>query len=829
MLEPDVLRQADWVGEKVVERSGRLTVLPVLGAKELASLFVDRVRVSDVQLDAMFRGAVVPKAAYEYFKSRRMLVEVGDFENRKLAVVPRTRDYGNAPLQEYSDDALYRSGEVIDAARKKLTLSQMFDDPQVRDKLGLSDRRLVAAQRQALSDARGAAASLQTYLRTHGFPAYTVAAGDMQKNHKTAAAFIRESAKHYRDIDPVVDARMVRNDIWLFANDMGRSKDYEWVVKGPVMWAVEVRAIHKMALVVGPYVTMGMFSWETAVLGICIFDREDKPYCGDLTGYADPAGIVPLPRAARLFLSSAEQAQRVCAASVNVLPVRAGGKVVGSAVRVSDRYAIFNDHTWAACQDGEVGEVQPVWVGDDQVVNPRLIGSDVVLVHVAHTDTHWPLRMPRLNERVVLVYSVGETVEYTEALSVVGASGTQMTVSYSEVMRPGMSGAAVVAVSDGAMLGIFCTVDSRRAICELFTPASFAKAVELDSQSPLEDTAADEEEYSAFTCMTGRGLKGTYHAVRSSITPLVSNGSFVGSALCLPHGKLVTTVDVDQYAVGPPGSAVLAFEQQGSCYVAPAGGSVVSSVPHVRLAKHGERVFAMTRTVDGATALSAMRNVVHVDSRGQFKVDAFGAGAVLLDGATVVATSDGAVVGLYVGSGRDVRQAVVSLCVPLYTLASAGPDGCDGVAAELNGLIGTRSPRFRELAVLGHSTVRAAVVRAATDEGIPTDTALSYLESQWTCGLASRFADGQGLLLSDFRDCDASVWPDVVYVWIGMVVAKGADVHRMVVTGFDDVFCGMRDHEPDKSTVTHRVSMLEHRLWQLTGRSPTPTSFADSA
>jgi len=273
----------------------------------------------------------------------------------------------------------------------------------------------------------------------------------------------------------------------------------------------------------------------------------------------------------------------------------------------------------------------------------------------------WPLREARPGERVAICYrGPAGNVQYTSPLSVLTASADSLTLSMSHELVRGMSGGAVVALDDLAMLGVYEGVGRQQALALAFTPAMFASVHSVSDVVSVSNRGS----FDVIEKMKDKGLGKYVEGVFDSLVPLFFRDAHVGHAVG-GLGGCVTSMDPNAVplSVAPGATPFVYTEMRPFLY-----GSMELKLPTPLLRRapsYYERVVVVGKDSDGPY-YSEVTRVMHIGAGGaNFSLETLDKDVELpYEGGLVMALSDAAVLGICVRQTSSPRLGVVEFCVP---------------------------------------------------------------------------------------------------------------------------------------------------------------------
>lgn len=615
----------------------------------------------------------------------------------------------------------------------KYTMIAVFTDASLTDKLRLSSVQIQGAKRLAVVDPADAARMLTSYVRANGFVNSIVVVGDYSKSVGQYRDLIRATARTIQYVDVGAPATFISDRVYITYDGFHGDGSRYWTVSGPVANAVEVQAVYELSIVKTPQAVMCLLAMATLALRIEIYDEVQERYLtGSFDGFSSLQGVEPMGYSLPGKLTAAESS-RVTAAAQHVLPVFIGGNVVGSAVQVTEKHVVFNEHTMVAANEAD----QSLVISGQEVFQTHMLAHDLCTVRRPGFCSGWHVRQPYVGENVILVYHVGKAREYSEVLRVKSLDESGLVLSYSTRLRKGTSGAAVVSVRDAALLGILSTIRTEGVVCTTFSPAKLLEVSEADSTVPSVVGVDDGQsvQQALYDRMGKKGLRPYLQALVSASEPLYvrsKEGTVHAGTMVNYGGRWHTAVGPDKAQLYDQNSVPVAWtkvrKRLYESKVHPVGQSKLLAVRKPRV---GEEVFLMARRGD-ETGMTPGTFVEHVSSNGlEFALAGVGSGSMSLDGAMVVSVTDGAVLGLRVASGVAVGGSSLEQCVTFGdSLVERGGAGLGAFVAELADWAKTAKPLDWQQSV---ETATASLLAVATPRvyavRLPTGFAFTFVEA----------------------------------------------------------------------------------------------------
>lgn len=588
----------------------------------------------------------VGSSEYARFMSTRKLVE-------------RTGSQGGRRVNLTSNVAEAVSETIpgrASAVRKRYSLVQVITDPEVQIKfdLGESQMNTIRAMAVAAPDAAAARASkAMREARPDLQPA--VSAGSYSRSWKWARSSVRENTAKFTAIAVTVEASIIGEDLLVYGDSQG--DEPRWFVSGPLCVAEEIYMIHKAVASADTSSVMVALGPELTILGIDISNGV-KYECPTIEYHVGDGSETLPSRSSDYTMGQLTGFGRstIEGMRTRVAGVTYDGKHVASAVRISSRYALVNTH---------VLDLGDVLLDGKPMMRDHELTKDMWLVRSKGEDAvSWPLREAITHEQVVVCYQGAQgRVVCTSPMVVFAADTSSISMSRSSELVPGMSGGAIVAVRDMALLGIYEGAGPGQAVGSVFSPRMFADVNSGASAllvSPREEVTADTDEITHR--MRGRGLGAYLEAAIKSIHTLYTGKVVMGMAVGLGD-KLVTSCDPDIYpfSLAANGGPVVFTEREGFLVY---GAHQGAGAPRVtRRASYYERVVIIG--VDGiGPYYSPELRVVHVGVNGKnFSLEGMNETDLMFQGGLVLALTDAAVLGIYVKKNHNKALGTCEFCV----------------------------------------------------------------------------------------------------------------------------------------------------------------------
>jgi len=583
----------------------------------------------------------------------------GFFETRK--VVHREMADGTVVASVTSNvvEAMQADGpaEVEQVGRvKRYELIHFFTDLSLIDKFDVRGSFRAELRNLAAVDTARAARRLQAHVRKYeGTERAEVVPGKYALSWKAARETLKLEAARFPVTSIAVDGMFVGDKIFMY----GSSGRDGWRVFGPERVASLVRLVHRMVEATSCESVAFALGPELTVLDIDVHDGEGvvSPVRERHTGDHSELPLATSPRVSALL--SGTDRERLMAACEACETVAIDGVDCATAVRVTRKYVLVNAHV--------VAEGGVLTSNGELVLPQRMLSRDLWLARSTGSEVAWHLRDAVVGEQVALCYRRHNTLCFGGPISVLSAGGDVLSLDKDESMLPGVSGAAVVSLTDLALLGVYDGVSLRRGLAAAYTQSMYTDTCEMSEHGDSSHASARDEGGSVYSRMRERGLAKVVDSALAAVVPLYSGAEHVGMAF--PRsGKLYTVCDPDvaPLAVGPS-SAPLVFDRAEKGYYGADSAFLPRGPAVVRKAAYGEGVFVVGRDVDGEYCSVASGRVVHVGVGAEsFQL----AGLTLQDalplqGGLVVAFSDGAVIGAFVGPRFNPKHGELVFCLSL--------------------------------------------------------------------------------------------------------------------------------------------------------------------
>jgi len=640
MVSSEHRERALAIGVEAVWTGKMLSVRPVMSKGDYDGLKFNSVSAVTGHEDLLYPFVVPGSQAWKKFMSTRKIVERVDSSGRRTATIVSNM---YEKLQQLDDASM---------VRKVFRLTQVLTDANAQRKFSLGPESLRAlkamaivkpdaAARQAMRLMRAARPDLEVIVTSEGY----------SRSKRAAKEAIAEFCSRFPKVSATDECTIIGSDLFMYGP--GEAKD-DWHVSGPLMYAPEVALVHRAVESCGGPAVMFALGSEFVTLRIDIALRN-RYLCPDVEYHVGdmfselPAGSSPTTTA----LLSSDGLARVKNLRAAVAEVTEGGKLVASCVRVSDKYHVVGNH---------VLEGTNLLVDGQPLKALRTVAPDLWLVEaVGPSAPVWALREAREGERVMVCYRgpTGE-LQYTSPLSVLSVGPLALTLSTAAELCKGMSGGAVVALDDLALLGIYEGTGRQQALALVFSPTMFADVHSVSGQT----VESRVDGMGVLQRLRDRGVGPMVDAALTAVQPLYAGARHVGHAFGV-GSKCYTTCNPDDSPLSlEPGGQPLLFSAQGFLYVADVRLPPVPIV--VRKPNYFEKVVVVGRDAEGPYYSSVSR-VIHVGvGSSNFSLESLDGDTDLpFDGGLVMSLVDGAVLGTRVKQSVSVGFGAVEFCVAM--------------------------------------------------------------------------------------------------------------------------------------------------------------------
>lgn len=529
-------------------------------------------------------------------------------------------------------------------------LEAVLLDEGIQKKFHLSKVMLARARSLAVEDAVEASKVLQKHIRTFAdYQFASVLPGNYGYTWKTA----RESLKHYASKFPMVsmntEALFCGDRIFIYSEKKGE----RWRVSGSERVAWLVRLVHRIVSATSPEEANFYLNKELTLLDICIvvdlnaLSPNIKHHAFSHLDLSEGKALIrmsSLPTSLRIKLMTLCQK--------NLALVDVDDTPCATAVRVSNRHFVTCEHV---LQEGSRMSVDGVSTSERYS-----LADDLIVARVNGLYEPWHLREPKLSEMVLICYKRFGEVECVGPFSICDYSASSLNFSKTEELKPGMSGGAIVAVSDLALLGIHSGVSD-------YSGLGLRYSVDLSARMWSSDDALSEVDtvhmntQEPLALMRARGLNSNCRLCAASLNPVVREGELVGNALSVKMGLCVAPRLVKGELLALPAQEVGCHSTDvcGINYFEAPG--IDSAVPQAfRKPIHGEHVLLMGKGVHGQPYVTNT-DVKVTQTYDSFNFQVSGVdyrNSELLLGCAVLAVKDGAVLGVVISPNVDSEESV---------------------------------------------------------------------------------------------------------------------------------------------------------------------------
>jgi len=591
----------------------------------------------------MFSGLLTPGTkGWEEFFSTRKIVHRYDSVGRRFASV--TSNVAEVLSKENVAGGLKRP--------KEYEVAYLLTDLDLKAKFQIQGEFLARMRNLAVVDTMRAAKALQLHVRSfEGSEKAVVVVGKYAGSWKAARDCVKQFASKFPTTTVCIDACIIGDHIFMYG-PLGMDG---WRVFGPVSVAPLVQCIFKMVSASSCETVAFAFGSELTLLDIDIHNGEDV-MCPVQECHAGLHSELTLRSSAAvgaiLSTDAMSRLHELCSACETF---SAAGQDIATAVRITSKYVLVNAHV--------LNEEGPYAVNGRPLLPYRMVSSDLWIARAKGPEAAWSLRAAVPGEDVLICYRRHDKLQFLGPVAVQTVSEHVLSLGLAPGMEPGVSGGAIVAVRDFALLGMHDGVSMRSALGAAFTPSMYTDVCSMGENDDSSHASARDGEGSVYMQIKKTGCGGVADAAMAAIVPLYSDGVHVGMGY--PAGnRLYTTCDPDIAPLTPLGSSEpLVFDREGAYFVA---NFTCSTGPAVtRSPSYGEKVVVLGKDADGEYVSSTQAKVVHIGvGSGWFQIAGLDVAAALpLQGGMVMAMADAAVVGVFWSSIVDSRFGQVGKCV----------------------------------------------------------------------------------------------------------------------------------------------------------------------
>lgn len=564
-----------------------------------------------------------------------------------------------------------QAGEMVAGKQKKdhkvYDVALLLTDLSLVEKFSVKGSFRAELRNLAVVDTQKAAVKLQRHVRQfQGYERAVVSAGHYSYSWKAARERLKLEAARFVAHSVVTNARFVGEKIFIYGE--GQDED-GWRVFGPEKCASLVRLVHRIVSATTCESVIFALGPELTILDIDICVGQEvlcptrERHAGD---HADlPVGVAPV-LSAMLSMSDKEALRELCGA---LDTVSADGMDCATAVRVTSDYVLVNSHV--------VNEEALLLCGGRPVQQRKMLSRDLWVAQCPGPEVVWHLREPKEGEDVIICYKRHTEAQWLGPAKLLSHDATTLSMDRVPGLLPGMSGAAILAMSDFALLGIYDGVSLRRAIGAAFTAEMFTDICtfgSLDSGSRSAATLGEKE--SVYTRLKERGLGRVLDEAMRAVVPMYSGQEHVGMGFC-QGGKVYTLCDPDLNPLAvSPFTKPLVFSSGPRPYYSADSLSQVHGPAVVRRPSYGEQVLVLGKDDQGGYYSHTAAKVSHVGVDAKvFQLSGVDVREALpLVGGLVVAKSDAAVLGVFSTSVVVPRRGEVAVCYSYPEVVESKPE-----------------------------------------------------------------------------------------------------------------------------------------------------------
>lgn len=547
-----------------------------------------------------------------------------------------------------------RSGErkvrFAEGRKASYQLEAVLLDEGIQRKFHISRQMLARARAIAVDDAVEAASMLQKHVRTFAdFNMATVSPGNYGYTWKTA----RESLKHYASKFPMVSV----NTEALFCGDRifiySENKDERWRVSGSERVAWLVRLVHRIVSATSPEEANFYLNKELSLLDICVvvdLDALSPNLKHHASSHLDLSEGKTLNQISSLTTNMRMKLAALC--SKNLALVDIDRTPCATAVRVSNRHSVTCEHVLLEGSSMSINGAS---------ANERYsLAEDLIVARVNGQYEPWHLREPRRDESVIVCYRRFDEIQCAGPFTICDFSAFTINFTNSEQLKPGMSGGALIALSDLALLGIHSGASAYSGLGLRYSVDLSARMWSFDDTLSEVDTVHINT-YEPLALMRTRGLNSNCRLCAASLNAVVSEGRHVGNALNVKMGLCAAPKLIHGVLQALP-SVKVGLSSSDTCgidYFEAAGIDTV--VPQAfRRPIFGEHVLLMGKSLSGQPYVTNTDvKVTQTYDSCNFQVSGVDyQNSELLLGCAVLAVKDGAVLGMVVSQNPSPDEAI---------------------------------------------------------------------------------------------------------------------------------------------------------------------------
>lgn len=410
---------------------------------------------------------------------------------------------------------------------KTYTLSQVLSDTYIRDKYEIPVRLINSLRTMAVTAPADAAATAAEYLQAQSTVKLRVEAA----SYSTGLLAAKRSIHRLAITQPPLQANVVSLIAGQVMTMMGdQDTPEEWCVQGPLCHAETIVDIYRLAVAGGKHETIFLFAEETAKLRIDIYIGNHcvSPtvigHVGDVSSELSDEGTLAALTEAQL--SELENLK------LGVLSVDGNRTCQASALQLERRAVLINQHV--------VEEVENPVVSGKSLEAKTWIADDVWVSKVVGPVVPWKFRAAEVGEYAFVMYRNMRGVSLSPLFQVKSVNGVRLLSELVDGMGAGMSGGAVLALSDLSLLGIHSGASNQRLIATAITSTLYQDVCEYITRSESACYSDDSIGDAMLELFTTRRLEPQLLNVVASLFPVFESDNFVGSALRL-NDKLVSS------------------------------------------------------------------------------------------------------------------------------------------------------------------------------------------------------------------------------------------------------------------------------------------------
>lgn len=547
-------------------------------------------------------------------------------------------------------------GKYAGTKVKKYELIQFFNDTSVVEKYNLPMKFVTSMQALAINDPESAAKTLQEKIQAQSDGVVIrVTAGRYSESRAQCLRTIKKAAVGLRDVQGATQAILVGPKCFLYEPGTGEG-DGGWYVYGPIAYSQALYDIYKMVLKAGLREIAVLYAFELVKLDIYIHTGTELVATSFIANIGDTAALQFSPLRYSMLLGSALAEAK--AKQVNCLPVHSGDRTVATALRISDVTIVVNSH---------VIETSECFVEGTKLVGGVPLGRDLWAFDLDGSSSPWKIRAPKVGEKAVLMAYTDGQVAASDDFRIDKVDGTNIYSRRIQDVAEGASGAALVSVQDGALLGIHSGLTGMYMLAIAMSPTIMSDIREWESDRVRDQTQREDLSQSVMAELDKRGARVAFMSVVENMHPLFDvSGVHVGSALNLDC-KLLTTLPPGQYIVGKEATEKVTFEAYGGLYSVCCDSSLITAkdpaITRTPDTFESAVIVGMDASSPYVSRVTTVKQIV--PGKRTFMLASTEGNVFPLSGGVILSMQDASVLGLYFRDSTSLDVGRLSLCASI--------------------------------------------------------------------------------------------------------------------------------------------------------------------